>query len=48
MEIDSFPNWTEGKSFEVADDNLKRVLQPVAGGRMDTLSLKGKELKYVG
>lgn len=48
VEIDSFPNWTEGKSFEVADDNLKRVLQQVAGGRMDTLSLKGKELKYVG
>ena len=46
--IDSFPNWSKGKRFEVVDDNLKRVLTPMTGVNVDTLMLKGRMLEYVG
>ena len=48
IKMDTFPDWRVEKSFIVTDDNVKRVFSPTLAYDLDTLSLKGDKLSYLG
>lgn len=48
IRVDTFPDWHEGKSFYVVDNNVKRIFSPSKDYDADTLRMENSRLYYKG